>query len=144
LRFWDTSALAPLLFEEPATALVRTWLKEDSEMLLWALTRLELISSIERRAREGILASNDRAEALLRADRIAGDAHEVTDLAAVRTRAASLLGRHPLRAADAAQLGAALLVGDPDPASLTMVVLDRRLAEATRREGLGVLTWPAG
>jgi len=57
-------------------------------------------------------------------------------------RALPLLARHPLRAADAAQLGAALLVADPDPASLVMVVLDRRLAAAAEREGLVVLTWP--
>jgi hypothetical protein len=46
-----------------------------------------------------------------------------------------------LRAADAAQLGAALLIADPDPSSLTMVVLDRRLSMSAEREGLRVLTW---
>ena len=40
------------------------------------------------------------------------------------------------------QIGAAMLVADPEPASLTMVVLDHHLAEAAEREGLGVLTWP--
>ena len=73
----------------------------------------------------------------------ATDASEVTDLAAVRVRAVPVLGRHALRASDAAQLGAALLVADPDPRSLTMVVLDRRLADAALREGLKVLSWPA-
>jgi hypothetical protein len=53
------------------------------------------------------------------------------------------LARHALRAADAAQLGAALVVADPDPSSLLMVVLDQRLADAAAREGLRVLTWPA-
>jgi hypothetical protein len=64
------------------------------------------------------------------------------DLAAVRSRASAVLARHALRATDAAQLGAALLVADPEPSSLCMVVLDRRLAMAAEREGLGVLTWP--
>ncbi|HVT09687.1 MAG TPA: hypothetical protein VHO67_19635 [Polyangia bacterium] len=54
----------------------------------------------------------------------------------------ALLARHPVRAADAEQLGAALVVADPDPAALTMVVLDRRLADAAVREGLDVLTAP--
>jgi len=35
-----------------------------------------------------------------------------------------------------------LIVADPEPSSLAMVVLDRRLAEAAEREGLAVLTWP--
>jgi hypothetical protein len=80
--------------------------------------------------------------ALARIERITRDAHEVVDLAAVRARAVPLLARHALRAADAAQLGAALLVADDEPASLSMVVLDRRLADAAEREGLSVLSWP--
>ena len=79
---------------------------------------------------------------LERVERLARETHEVMDLPAVRARALPLLARHALRAADAAQLGAALLIADPEPSSLTLVVLDRRLAEAAEREGLKVLTWP--
>lgn len=111
-------------------------------MVLWILTRLELVSAIERRAREARLSSSQRSRALESIERLARDAHEVSDVAAVRSRAVPLLARHSLRAADAAQLGAALLVADPEPASLTLVVLDRRLAAAAEREGLDVLTWP--
>jgi uncharacterized protein with PIN domain len=142
LRFWDASAILPLIVEEPGSKLARGWLREDQDVMLWGLTRLELASAIERRAREGLLRSPERAAALRRAQRIADDAHEVVDLAAVRARGAAVLARHALRAADAAQLGAALLVADPEYASLTMVVLDRRLAAAAEREGLSVLTWP--
>ena len=140
MRFWDTSALVPLLVQEPGSDLVSEWLAQDLEMVLWGLTRIELASAIERRAREGRLT---RGPALRRLERLASNAHEVLDLPAVRARALPLLARHPLRAADAAQLGAALLVADPDPASLSMVVLDRRLAAAAEREGLQVLTWPS-
>jgi uncharacterized protein len=142
LRFWDASAILPLIIEEPGSELALSWLREDQHLMLWGLTRLELASAIERRAREGLLRPPERAAALRRSQRIADDAHEIVDLAAVRSRAAAVLARHALRAADAAQLGAALLVADPDPASLTMVVLDRRLAAAAEREGLLVLTWP--
>lgn len=142
MRFWDTSAIVPLLVLEQGSKLVRGWLSEDADMVLWGLTRLELVAAIERRAREGRLAAADRAAALVRAERITNDAHEVSDLLAVRVRGISLLARHSIRTADAAQLGAALLVADPDPWSLTLVVLDRRLAAAGLREGLRVLTWP--
>ena len=142
MRFWDSSALAPLIVEEAASPMVLDWLREDASVVVWGLARLELASAIERRVREGRLPASMRQLALQRVARITVDAHEVNDLTAVRTRALPILARHALRAADAAQLGAALLVADPDPASLTMVVLDRRLAEAADREGLVVLTWP--
>ncbi len=142
MRFWDASALFPLLIREPGTELSQQWLQEDPEVALWTLTRVELASSIERRAREGALHRTERATLLQRAARIASDAHEVIDVAAVRARALAVLARHALRAADALQLAAALLVADPDPSSLAMVVLDRRLADAAAREGLNVLSWP--
>ena len=142
MKFWDASAIVPLLVQEPGSELVRLWLREDPDMVLWILTRLELVSAIERRAREARLSPGQRSRALKSVERLARDAHEVSDVAAVRSRAVPLLARHPLRAADAAQLGAALLVADPEPASLTLVALDRRLAAAAAREGLDVLTWP--
>lgn len=141
MRFWDASAVVPLVVREPGSELVRGWLREDADMVLWILTRLELVSAIERRARERKLTSRQRALALGRIERLTRDAHEVSDVVAARSRAVPLLARHPLRAADSAQLGAALLVADPEPSSLTFVVLDRRLAEAAQREGLRVLTW---
>lgn len=141
MRFWDASAVLPLIVEESGSELSLRWLREDADIILWGLTRVELASAIERRAREQMLRPADRAAALRRCERLANDAHEVTDLSAVRVRAIALLARHSLRAADALQLGAALLVADPDPASLTMAVLDRRLAAAAEREGLRVLTW---
>ena len=142
MRFWDASAVLPLVIEEAGSELARRWINEDSDVVLWGLTRVEVVSAVERSAREGRLSATARRAALERSHRIAGDAHEVTDLSAVRSRAVALLARHPLRAADAAQLAAALLIAETDPASLAMVVLDRRLASAAEREGLHVLTWP--
>jgi predicted nucleic acid-binding protein len=142
LRFWDASAIVPLIIQEAGTAAARRWFREDGAIVVWALTRLELVSAIERRAREGRLTARQRTLALARVERIGRDAHEVGDVAAVRARAVPLLARHPLRAADAAQLAAALLVADPEPASLTMVAFDRRIADAAEREGLRVLSYP--
>ena len=142
MKFWDASAVVPLIIREAGSDLVRPWLRDDPDMVLWILSRLELVSAIERRARERKLTARQRALALGRIERLSKDAHEVSDVAAVRSRAVPLLARHPLRAADAVQLSAALLVADPDPSSLTVVALDRRLAEAAQREGFRVLTWP--
>jgi predicted nucleic acid-binding protein len=142
VKFWDASAIVPLVIREAGSDLVRPWLRDDPNIVLWALTRVELVSAIERRAREKKLTAKQRTLALGRIERISRDAHEVSDVVAVRSRAVPLLARHALRAADAVQLSAALLVAEPELPSLTMVVLDRRLAEAAEREGLRVLTWP--
>ena len=46
---------------------------------------------------------------------------------------------HPLRAADALQIGAALVVAGSDPPTLEFVTLDDQQAQAAEREGLQVL-----
>jgi uncharacterized protein len=143
LRYWDASALIPLLVQEPGTALARAWLAEDGVIVTWAWSLVEIRSAIERRVREGLMVRALRQPLLDRFARLAEGWEEVAELPSVRVRALALLARHPLRAADAAQLGAALLVAEDDPASLTMVTLDRRLAESAEREGLRVLSWPA-
>lgn len=139
MRYWDASALIPLLVLEPSTALARSWLADDSAIVTWAWTRVEITSAIERRARQVALSRHDRRQVLGKLDVFAGTWDEVTEILAVRSRASLLLARHPLRAADAGQLGAALLVneqlgGEPLP----FMCLDRRLSEAAEREGLAV------
>ena len=140
---WDTSALVPLLVTEAGSDIAMTWLREDPAIVTWALTRTELSSSIERRAREERLSAAQRKQLLRDINRLCDDAHEVTDVLAVRERAATLLAHHPLRAADACQLAAALLTAEARAGTeLAMVVLDRRLAVAADIEGLDVASWP--
>ena len=55
---------------------------------------------------------------------------------AVRRHAQAVLARHPLRAADAAQLGAALAVAAEQAPPLGFVCLDERLLDAAERDGL--------
>jgi predicted nucleic acid-binding protein len=138
VRYWDASAIVPLAIPEPQSDLAREWLREDPELVTWAWTRVELASAVERRSRQGLISRQERRECLERFDDLARAWDEVVDLHAVRARALSLLARHSLRAADAAQLGAALLVSEGDPSSLTFVCLDEQLALAAEREGLRV------
>jgi len=140
VKYWDASAVVPLVVAEPASDQVRSWAARDPSIVTWAWTRVELASAVERRARDGLLSPALRREALARFTAIAEAWDEVTDLLSVRSRALPLLARHPLRAADSAQLAAALLVAESDPASLTFVCLDERLAMAAEREGLRVLS----
>jgi predicted nucleic acid-binding protein len=58
----------------------------------------------------------------------------------VRLTADRLLRVHPLRAADAFQLAAAISAIEERPSSLWLVTLDRGLAQAAEREGFKVIT----
>ena len=139
MRYWDASALVPLIVSEPASGAVRAWLAEDTEIVTWAWTRVEITSAVERRTREGSLTRPERREVLRRLDAFSDTWSEVTEVLAVRSRAGLLLARHPIRAADAGQLGAALVVQEHLVAPLRFVCLDHRLAEAAEREGLRIL-----
>ena len=139
MRYWDASALVPLVVAEPDTELVRTWLSEDDHIVTWAWTRTEITSAIERRVREGSLSRPQRRNALRRFAIFADSWDEVTELLAVRSRANALLARHPLRAADAGQLGAALLIQEQLAGVLTFVCLDHRLSTAAELESLRVM-----
>jgi predicted nucleic acid-binding protein len=138
LRYWDASALVPLVITEPSTQQMRDLISEDSSVVTWAWTWVEVASAVERRVREGLIPRPQRRTVLDGFNSLAEACDEVTDIQAVRQRAMTLLGRHPLRAADAAQLAAALLIAPADPSQLTFVCLDSRLAEAAEGEGLRV------
>jgi hypothetical protein len=139
VRFWDTSALIPTILVEPMTPRTRRWITEDRGVMVWTLTRVELLSALARRRRERpatsavLLAA--RRELLGVWDLWA----EVTAIDLVRPRAERVVERHPLRAGDALQIGAALVAADDDPSALEFVTLDQVLAEAAEREGFRVL-----
>ena len=139
MRYWDASTLVPLVVAEPASSLVREWLAEDEWIITWVWSRTEIVSAIERRVREGSLSRRQRREVLGRFEAFADSWDEVTDVLAVRSRANALLARHPLRAADAGQLGAALLVQEQWAGPLAFVCLDQRVSSAAELEGLRVL-----
>jgi uncharacterized protein len=139
VRFWDTSGLVPLFVTEATTARAEQLYEDDSEIAVWTLTRVELLSAFSRRAREGAAdrGSLERAQKEV----IAASSRwiEVSQVSQVREHAERMVLNYPLRAADALQLGAALVAADSDPASLHFVTFDRRLGEAARREGFSVL-----
>ena len=139
MRFWDTSALLPLLVDEPARERLLGLLEEDSEVLAWWGTPVEIASAVARREREGLLTADEVAAALAGARVLADGWHEIVPSDAVRRTAERLLRTHPLHAADALQLAAALIAADHDPASLELVCMDERLKIAARREGFTVL-----
>jgi predicted nucleic acid-binding protein len=94
---------------------------------------------LHRRRREEVLTPAALAEALTRLNGLAEDVDVVASTARLRERAGRALAAHPLRAADALQLAAALVWADDSPAGEAFVCLDDRLREAAGREGFQVL-----
>lgn len=143
MRFWDTSALIPLFVAETATTRTERWLREDPEVVVWTLTRVELLSALARRRR----AEPRAARRLLDARRKVLDAwsrwSEVTAVEIVRRHAERIVETHPVRAADALHIGAAIVAAEEQPDRLEFVTLDRYQADAAEREGFRVLTTPA-
>jgi uncharacterized protein len=143
MRFWDSSALVPLVVAQPTSAVVDQWLAVDAAIVIWALTSVELASAVARLARAGSLDESAAHEAETRIDQLVGSCHAVIDVEAVKAQARRLLRVHPLRAADALQLGAACEWALGRPADRVFHTLDGRLALAARREGFRVLPEPS-
>jgi uncharacterized protein len=139
VKFWDASAIMPLLVAEPSTRRLQTLAAKDSAMLVWWGSEVECVSALSRLERDGALAAPGMALALRQLRQLAGGWHEVDPSDAIREAAERFLRVHPLRAADALQLAAAFLAAERRPASLEMVTLDERLALAARKEGFPVI-----
>jgi len=139
VKFWDTSALVPLVVEEPASTACRRLLRSRDEIGAWALTRTEMVSAVWRRAREGDLRPKDVPRALSRIAQLAVAWTEVTDMDVVRDRAERLLAVHAVRSADAVQLSAALLLVRERSRGRDFVVADGALAAAAAAEGFNVI-----
>ncbi|ETN87680.1 PIN domain-containing protein [Thermus scotoductus] len=142
MRFWDASALLPLLALEAATERVQDLYLENPLVVVWWGTELELVSALARKAREGILKDAPLAKALDRLERLQRAWYEVLPGEEVRKTARRLLFAHPLRTGDALQLAAAWVASRGRPQDLPFVTLDARLAGAALREGFPVLPDP--
>jgi hypothetical protein len=138
MRFWDASAIVPLLLDEPESADLRHLLRGDPGLVVWWGTPVECASAIARVARDGVLTARDETKALDLLRTLERSWHEIQPAMPVRQTAQRLLRVHPLRAADALQLAAALAWAGGDAQGLGLVTRDDRLAEAARREGFGL------
>lgn len=142
MKFWDASAIVPLLVLERQTAQIQSLIKQDPDLLVWWASQVECVSALARREREGALDARTMALALERLHRFATAWHEVDPSDLIRETASRFLRVHALRAADALQLAAAFAAAEQRPASLELVTLDEHLASAARKEGFAVRDLP--
>jgi len=140
MKFWDASAVVPLLVAEPASGSMLRLLKVDRAMTTWWATPLECVSALCRREREDALDPAAMAQALGRLEHLRRAWHEIEPSRVLRTVAERLLRTHAIRAADALQLAAATVAARHEPPRLSFVCLDERLAVAAAREGFSIIS----
>jgi uncharacterized protein len=142
VKFWDASAIVPLLVAESATSSLQALARRDSDMLAWWGSQVECASVVARLERHAFLDRKAAAFAFDRLKQLANGWHEIEPSEIIRENAVRFLRVHPLRAADALQLAAAFLASERRPSSLEFVTLDDRLADAARKEGFGLIDVP--
>ena len=139
MRYWDSSALVPLVVNEAETGHRQSQLRQDHRVITWWDSWIECASALNRLHCEGSLDSRGLGQALEKLRRYAENWLPIRPSERVRQCALRLLRIHPLRAADAVQLSAALAAGDDNPATLAVVCSDQRLSDAAVKEGFVVL-----
>lgn len=139
MKFWDASALVPLLVAETTTRPLQALAARDPDMLVWWGTEVECVSALARLERESALDAKAARNAYGRLAQLANGWHQLEPGENVRECAKRFLRVHSLRAADALQLAACFVAAEGRPATLELVTLDERLAEAARKEGFALV-----
>ena len=139
MKFWDASAIVPLLVAESTTRSLQALASGDSDLLVWSGSQVECASALARLERGALLDVKGAASAFDRLKQLANGWHEIEPSETVRENALRFLRVHPLRAADALQLAAAFLAAERRPSTLEVVTLDERLADAARKEGFELI-----
>lgn len=145
--YLDTSYLTKIYIDEPGSAAVKAWMTGQHNFTVAEHGRLELVSSLKRNERQGVITArnlkeildlheDDRATGLIRYLPITSDL-----ITAACTRVAALSPKIFLRAADALHLAAAR-----DAGLKKIYSHDRHLLAAAKHfglKGIDVIPGPA-
>ncbi len=136
--FWDSSALVLLVCQQSLSAKARAAHRIHSWLQVWWGTRIECHSALQRLIREGVLTSKEERQAISSLGKLANQWIEILPAEELRLAAEHLLSIHPLRAADALQLAAALMWCNSFPKGRPFICADKILSEAATKEGFTV------
>ncbi len=138
MRFWDSSALVPLLSEQTASEVMNSLLREDGAMVVWWGTCAECAVAISRLKREGSFDDESEQGSRAALDEFASDWTEIEPADDMRLLASLLSKDHPLKTADSLQLAAALRWCEGGTEGSGFACLDRTLRRAAMGEGFDV------
>ena len=136
MRFWDTSALIPLLTQEETTPAMTALFRTDRNLIVAFITPVEIASALGRKA--GVNADlrrlAERRLAVLEANWTIIDDYESTIRIARR-----FATNYGLREGDAIQLACATLAVT-DKSALPFVTRDQDLGDAARDVGFPIIS----
>ena len=134
LAFWDASALVPLCVAQSTTPRIIT-LYKTYEAVVWWATPVEIASALARLVRMKLLDASDWAKSRRLAEALADAWFVIQPTDALRSKAAQLVDRYDLRAADGLQLAAGLEWCEDVPQGRLFLTLDQKLREAAVLSG---------
>ena len=135
MRFWDSSAIIPLIVLEDQSPYCINAFKADNEIMAWTMSKVEVFSALCRRFREDSLNEKTFELAKTRMNDLFDIVFEIVAISKVKDRALRLLQVHTLRAADAMQLASVLVATQEETSKLPIMCFDDRLKQAAKREG---------
>ncbi|HYC90343.1 MAG TPA: type II toxin-antitoxin system VapC family toxin [Thermoanaerobaculia bacterium] len=136
MKFWDSSALVPLVSNESTTDTLNAIMAADPAVVVSPITPVEVDSAVWRKARQ----TRDevaRQRSLRRLSELRDRWIVVEEYAAVFEEARRMVARYGLRGGDAIQLATAIITRGN--AVLVFVALDEDLKAAARAEGFPIL-----
>ena len=142
VNFWDSSALVPLVVPEK-NSLALLDFKESSEMIFtWTLAPVEVLSAFYRLLRTKEISPETHQNAAITWKAVEDALELINETESVKAKAKRILNLHPLKAADALQLAAALAAASDNPPDHTFVSLDNSLRTAAQKEGFQIFPQP--
>ncbi len=131
--------MVPLLVVEERSGELRQLLEDDPAGVAWWGTRLEVVSAVRRRERDGLLGAEEVPALIASLRDLMMSWVEVAPSTRVAELAERALAFHPLRAGDALQLAAALTWTRGMASGEPFCCLDDRLRAAASREGFALV-----
>lgn len=138
MRFWDSSALVPLVLEEARSPACRAAARSDQDVIVWMFTETEVLAAIQRARLVNRIDDTQLAVAERRVEQLSRAWRVVADASSVQLEARAVIRRHKMRAADSLQLAAARVWSNGRFKGKGFVVADHGLASAAAADGFAV------
>lgn len=135
IAYFDTSALVPLVINEPASATCGRLWNEATRVISTRLIYPEARAALAQAERMRRLTTTELGQAVEDLDSIALEISYLEITAGLAASAGDLAQTHGLRGYDAVHLASAALVNDEE---LVLVTGDRELGAAARTIGISV------
>ena len=139
MKFWDTSAIIPIIIEQSYSAEIKQILKTDPHMIVFWGTIVESLSALSRLQREHFLDDTSFKHASGLLETLIRNWTEILPGNDLREQAIRIVSVHGLKTLDSLQLSAALIWTNKRPVNNSIVSLDKQLRTAAGKEGFIVL-----